>query len=57
MATYTTNIAYTFPHQHVLLYFTLYIRHPLTGHLGHFRTKVIVERDFWWPGLSTFVNE
>jgi hypothetical protein len=28
----------------------------LTGHLGHFRTKAIVERDFWWPGLSTFVN-
>jgi hypothetical protein len=28
----------------------------LTGHLGRFRTKAIVERDFWWPGLSTFVN-
>jgi hypothetical protein len=28
----------------------------LTGHLGHFHTKAIVERDFWWPGLSTFVN-
>jgi hypothetical protein len=29
---------------------------PLSGHLGRFRTKTIVERDFWWPGLSTFVN-
>jgi hypothetical protein len=29
---------------------------PLSGHLGRFRTKAIVERDFWWPGLSTFVN-
>jgi hypothetical protein len=25
-------------------------------HLGRFRTKAIVEWDFWWPGLSTFVN-
>jgi hypothetical protein len=29
---------------------------PLTGQLGHFHTKAIVERDFWWPGLSTFVS-
>ena len=29
---------------------------PLSGHLGRFRTKAIVERDFWWPGLSVFVN-
>jgi hypothetical protein len=29
---------------------------PLTGHLGHFCTKAIVEHDFWWPGLSSFVN-
>jgi hypothetical protein len=29
---------------------------PLSSHLGHFHTKAIVERDFWWPGLSTFVN-
>jgi hypothetical protein len=29
---------------------------PLSGHLGRFRTKAIVERDFWWPGLSTFVT-
>jgi hypothetical protein len=29
---------------------------PLSGHLGRFHTKAIVERDFWWPGLSTFVT-
>ena len=29
---------------------------PHSGHLGQFRTKAIVERDFWWPGLSMFVN-
>ena len=29
---------------------------PLSGHLGCFRTKAIVEHDFWWPGLSVFVN-
>ena len=29
---------------------------PLSGHLGRFRTKAIVERDFWWPGLSVFVG-
>jgi hypothetical protein len=28
----------------------------LIGHLGRFRTKAIVEHEFWWPGLSTFVN-
>ena len=29
---------------------------PITGHTGHFRTKVLLEQDFWWPGLSSFVN-
>ena len=29
---------------------------PLSGHLGRFRTKAIIEHDFWWPGLSVFVN-
>ena len=27
---------------------------PLSGHLGGCHTKVILEQDFWWPGLSTF---
>ena len=29
---------------------------PTTGHAGHFRTKALLERDFWWPAsphLST----
>ena len=29
---------------------------PLSGHMGVFHTKSILERDFWWPGLSTFVK-
>ena len=29
---------------------------PTTEHAGHFRTKALLERDFWWPGLSLFVN-
>ena len=27
------------------------------GHAGRFRTKTFLERDFWWPGLSTYVNQ
>ena len=26
------------------------------GHAGRFHTKTFLERDFWWPGLSTYVN-
>ena len=26
------------------------------GHAGRFHTKTFLEQDFWWPGLSTFVN-
>ena len=29
---------------------------PTTGHVGRFQTKALLERDFWWPGLSLFVN-
>ena len=29
---------------------------PTTGHAGRFRTKALLERDFWWPGLSSFIN-
>ena len=29
---------------------------PLSGHLRRFRTKAVVERDFWWLGLSVFIN-
>ena len=29
---------------------------PLSGHMGVFHTKAILERDFWWLGLSTFIK-
>ena len=29
---------------------------PLSGHMRVFYTKSILECDFWWPGLSTFVK-
>ena len=27
------------------------------GHTGRFRTKTFLECNFWWPGLSTYVNQ
>ena len=29
---------------------------PTSGHAGRFCTKAIIKHDFWWPGLSSFVN-
>ena len=29
---------------------------PLSGHMGIFCTKSILERDYWWPGLASFVK-
>ena len=29
---------------------------PTTRHAGQFCTKALLERDFWWPGLSSFIN-
>ena len=29
---------------------------PTSGHIGRFRTKALLECDFWWPGLSSFIN-
>ena len=29
---------------------------PTSGHAGRFCTKALLECDFWWPGLSSFVN-
>ena len=29
---------------------------PFSGHMGVFHTKAVLEQDFWWPGLSTFVK-
>ena len=30
---------------------------PTLGHAGRFRTNTFLERDFWWPGLATYVNK
>ena len=30
---------------------------PTLGHTGQFRTKTFLKHDFWWPGLSTYVNK
>ena len=27
------------------------------GHAGRFHTKTFLEWDFWWPGLSTYINQ
>ena len=29
---------------------------PTTGHAECFRTKALLEKDFWWLGLSSFIN-
>ena len=29
---------------------------PTTGHMGIFRTKVLLEHNCWWPGLSSFIK-
>ena len=29
---------------------------PLLGHMGIFHTKSILKRDYWWPGLASFVK-
>ena len=29
---------------------------PLSGHMGIFCTKAVLECDYWWPGLSSFVK-
>ena len=30
---------------------------PALGHVERFHTKTFLKRDFWWPGLSTYVNK
>ena len=30
---------------------------PTLSHTGQFHTKTFLECDFWWPGLSTYVNK
>ena len=29
---------------------------PVGGHGSYFRTIHLVQRDYWWPGLTTFVR-
>jgi len=29
---------------------------PTAGHPGRFKTQELLSRDYWWPGLSTFVK-
>ena len=29
---------------------------PSSGHMGIFHTKTVLEQDFWWPGLASFVK-
>jgi transposase InsO family protein len=34
-----------------------YHEHIATGHPGRWKTYELVSRDFWWPGMSTFVRD
>ena len=52
---YFHNWMYVPPFAHSALLHSVHSS-PLSGHMGVFRTKSILERDFWWPGLSTFVK-
>ena len=29
---------------------------PTTSHMGIFHTKVLLEHNYWWPGLSSFIK-
>jgi hypothetical protein len=33
-----------------------YHDHVATGHPGRWKTYKLVSREFWWPGISTFVK-
>jgi hypothetical protein len=52
---YYQNRAYAPPH---LRKWILYLTHDhlTAGHPGHFTTLVNVKRDYWWPGMGTFVR-
>ena len=43
------------PSAHHTLISSLHIS-PALGHTGRFHTKMFLECDFWWPGLSMYVN-
>ena len=52
---YFKNHMYIPPHKRQAIVWSIHDS-PTTGHVGHFRTKALLERDFWWLGLSSFVN-
>ena len=52
---YFKNCMYIPPHEQQAITQSIHDS-PTTGHVGHFWTKTLLERDFWWPGLSSFVN-
>ena len=43
------------PSSHSALLHTIHSS-PLSDHMGIFRAKSILERDYWWPGLASFVK-
>ena len=43
------------PHEQQAIVQAIHVS-PTTGHAGCFRTKALLEQDFWWLGLSLFVN-
>ena len=52
---YYKDQMYIPPDTHQSLVSSLH-KSPTLGHAGHFCPKTIVECNFWWPGLSTFIN-
>ena len=52
---YFKGCMYIPPHKHQAIVWSIHDS-LTTGHTEHFRTKALLERDFWWPGLSSFVN-
>ena len=46
---------YVPPTAHSSLLYSLHSS-PSSGHMGIFHTKAILECDFWWPGLASFVK-
>ena len=35
----------------------MYHESPATGHPGRWKTYELITREYWWPGMSTFVKE
>ena len=52
---YFKGWVYILPHEQQAITHSIHDS-PTTGHAGCFRTKALLKQDFWWPGLSSFVN-